>query len=449
MASLRNLTFLLAAVSFSWAKEKAPKKGTEAACDCSGEVTKLQDKIKALEKELSAKQGGKCSNVPYASFEIFERSLSTVSDFVSDGLESTKAQIPELSIGELSDTAWKTANQSFIAAQEMITKAAPVVSETAALAQAKAGEASVVASDIYATHLKPHVGEYVTVTADAYGTHLSPHVKTAQKMYDELVQPKITDASKVFQSSLGSAVEKGMAMTKDINMADGLGAALSTVKANSKEPLDVFWAKVSFLYEPKELKFMGKTFPFPYGYVDMAGFALQAFFVGFIAMYLSWKLVLKTIVWKILLKFFGRKLLVGTTTAMTKLSYKTTKLALKIVWFVIALVFKAFFFALRLVIACSMGFAIVTGADKGAQAGLQKSAKDFGITLEMRLAASLFLGMLFYCCCCCGKRKKVDKSKTGKSTATNGHTNGHAANGKGETNGKAKQVAKAQPKKKK
>lgn len=453
MVPIRNLVFLLTVASLGWAKEKAaPKKSTEEpkkcpACeDCSAatnEVKKLQEKIKALEEQLSAtkadaKQGG--DSTPYASFQILKRSVSTVSDFVNDGLESTKMQMPELSVGEVGSTAWNTANQSFIAIKTFISQAAPMVSSTAALAQSKAGEASLMASDIYTTHLKAHVGEYITVAVDAYGKHLSPHMAKASKMYDEHVQPAIDAGSKIVKGRFGSIIEKGMAFSQDINMAEGLGGAITKVKAHSKEPLDAVWKKMSFICEPKELKILNKTFSFPYGYIDMALAAMQAFVAGFIVSYLAWKLVLKTIVWKILLKFFGRKLLVGTTTAILKLCYKTTRLTQKITWFLIALLFKAVFFSLRLVIACCMGLGFIIGAEKGAQAGLQKSAKDFGITLEMRLAASLFLGMLFFCCCCCSKRKKVDKSK---ANIANGHAKG-AANG-AATNGK--QAPKAQPKK--
>lgn len=448
MAPLRNFGLVLLLASFGWAKEATSKKSKEGSKDCPAceDCSALQEKIKSLEvelakaKELSGKaKGDSTAGLPYASFQILEKSFSTVSELVNEGLGSTQIPMPDLSIGELSSTAWNKANKSYAQAKELITQAAPVVSSTAALAQQKAGEASAVASDIYATHLKDHVGEYVTVSVDVYGKHLSPHVTTAQKMYYESVYPHITEGSKVLSGSLSSILEQGMELSKDISVADGLGTAFTKVKASSQS-LDFALSKISFVFETKTLKFLGRTFSFPYGYIDIASAALQIFCVAFLVLYLTWKLFLKTLVWNILLKVIGRKILYGTVTTTLKLCYKITWLLQKILWSLISLALRAIFFAVKLLITCSMGLGLVTGADKAAQAGLQKSAKDFGVTLEMRLAASLAIGMLFYCCCCCGKRKKLDKvekSKKGAQAQANGHTNGHAKSS----------APKAQPKK--
>jgi hypothetical protein len=367
-------------------------------------VKGLQAKVEALEQENAAlkEQIRDFGEVPYFSTQVIVDSLGSVT-----GLAMNKGSFDNVDLTPVYSATSAT--------KEALSKASEQATAAASSSLAKATEALKVAAeraqDLHGKHASQHTEQYYKTAVETYTEHLEPHVATARKAYYDSVHPHVGAVPGKIYDGVGAAVEGGKKLPPIL--ADFMNTARTSVSEASKGPLGT---QLGFLVKPQAFTVMGRTFRFNHGFLDVALAAVQGLIAAYLAFKILGQLLLRTIVWRIGVQLLGKKVCLGLTSTLIKVSYKGTKIVLSLLFSLVLTVFALSLSFLFLFICGAVGIAILHAIE---------TSFTVGLTHRMRLLVGASVGSLFFLICrikCC-RRKKVEKKPEKATNGKNGKEN--------------------------
>lgn len=400
---------------------------------CDAKVASLEKALKAAKQENEKLQKSANdmrqkldkafiprSEVPYFSAEVLTHSVGALRHLVSLAAERSKATVPIpewASAEKLVGPTQAVANASLAAFQKAREHAGTAAIMALETGKRSASSATTVAQELYGKHAAPYAETYVTEGAKLYEAHVAPAVASGRKLYTEKVHPHLGRhvglAHEKLTVAAGAAYEHGKTLAPVVKEYAEVARLNAQAWLNSLQgPIfDKMWAVLEKITEPRSFSIAGRKFSFPWGFVDICLLAIQVFIFGFLGLVITWKLFLKTLLWKIGLKFLGRKMIIGVTYSVIKVSYRTTRLLASITVFLVRKTLRLAYLAVLLSFFCGLGLLTSLSASRGLAIASPGVAIDQGVLLIAGLCLGLLLFLCTWCsCCCCRKRRAKDKA---------------------------------------
>mmetsp|Transcript_83122 Transcript_83122/g.144419 ORF Transcript_83122/g.144419 Transcript_83122/m.144419 type:complete len:468 (-) Transcript_83122:133-1536(-) len=395
---------------------------------CDAKIASLEKSLKAIKEENQnlksqlEKANIPQSEIPYFSAEVLTHSVGALRHFSNLALARGKAAVPVpewVSMDKLVGPTQAVANASLAALMK-----AKDHGTTLALMGLETGKKSAVhvsnaAHDLYSKKAAPYAETYVNAGAELYTTHVGPAMTSGRKLYSEKVHPHLGRHVGLAQEKLtvaaGAAFEQSKTLVPLIQQYAEVARVNLQAQLNSlRGPiLDKLLSVLAKITEPRTFTIGGRKFSFPWGFLDICLLAVQAFVFSCVALVISWKFFLKTLLWKIGLKFLGRKMLIGVSYSVIKVSYRITRILVSLSVYLVKKVLRLVYLVVLLVAFCGMGLLLSLSAGKGAALAKPGLVIDVGLLLIAGLCLGVMLFLCTWCkCCCC--RKRAPKAKAAK-----------------------------------
>lgn len=412
--------------------------GKKEGDSCDAKIASLEKSLKAMKQDYEnlqksansmklelEKANTPQSEIPYFSAEVLTHSVGALRHFSNLALAHGKAAMPVpewVSMDKLVGPTQAVANASLVALQ-----AAKEHGSTIALMGLETGKKSAMlvtdaAQDLYSKKAAPYAETYVTAGTELYKTHVSPAMANGRKLYAEKVHPHLGRhvglASEKLTVAAGAAYEHGKTLVPLIQQYAEVARVNVQAQLNSLQgPIfDKLLNVIRKITEPQTFTIGGRKFSFPWGFLDIILLTVQVIVFSCVALVITWKFFLKTLLWKIGLKLLGRKMLIGVSYSVIKVSYRITRILVFLSYYLVRKVLQLVYLAVLCVACCGMGLFLSLSAGKGATL----AKPDLVIDAGALLIAGFCLGLMFFLCtwckcCCCRKRApKLKAAKDGK-----------------------------------
>lgn len=371
-------------------------------------TSKLKVELEAARAEIAAlKKSRKTVEVPYVSTKVI--------------LDSLGAVIGQGSLNLDLAPVYTAADASYGALQAASLQATEMASQGSAAAQRHLSTAAEMAQDLHGKHVSEHTKEYYDTAMKTYTTHLAPHVDTARKVYDQSGAAYVDMATAGIYAGIGAVSEGGKSLSPKLSELWQQGMKILSGASGGK-----LGDQFGVLTKPRTVEMFGRSRTFEHGIVDIILAALQGACVLYVAVRLLWKLFLKTLIWNIGLKFFGKTVCINLTAKLVKVSFRLTQIILRVLY---TLVFTVFGLVLTCIvlpigIGGGLGVGLLHLIEKNAAVGLS-TGQRLGLGAG---AGTLVWWLASYICCgrCCGRngKKKLAEARnnggTGKPASAKG-----------------------------
>lgn len=398
------------------------------ADSCDAKVASLEKALKAMKDDYANLQKSandmkaQQSEVPYFSAEVFTHSVGALRHFSNLAAAHGKAAVPVpewVSMDKLAGPAKAAANASlaaFTKGKSHATNFAFVALETGKKSASAATSAALEAGKKAA----PYAETYYAAGMELYEKHAKPAISKSRNLYAEKVHPHLGRhvglAHEKLTHAAGATMEKSKTLIPLVQQYAEVARVNVQAQMNSLQgPIfDKLLSIVTKVTEPRSFTIGGRKFSFPWGFLDIFLLTIQVLVFSFVALVIGWKFFLKTLLWKIGLKLLGRKMLIGVSYSVIKVSYRITRLLVSITLYSVRKFLRLVYLAVLLVLFCAIGLGAALSAARGAAIAKPDLVVDMGIVLAAGLCLGLLLFLCVWCQCCC--RKKATKAKAVKET---------------------------------
>jgi len=405
--------------------------------EASKEKSVLKQELDTLKAAMeaqaaaAAEAAASAKAVPYLDFESLTGLLGELHS-VSLGEISSEA-IPAASWLSANITEhWLTVTEQAMSTLDSIKEKAATLRATAAeAAQGAAEKATLVAQDLH-KQLEPHIGEHVKAGMEAYKEDLEPHVETAK----EVASAKLLEAQELLKRGSSTLLE-----SSTVAMGS-FGDNIQALRLQSSDILDQSFSmaseKLSWAMSPSAYQLGGKTIKFSRGLIDIVAAGAQILLLAYLLFIIVWRIFLRTLLWKLGLKFVGRNTF-KVATGSLRLAFSFVRLSFSIVWGLFLQAVGVVQSVTSLSIWTLIFLGIVYGIEVSVLLGMGVGK---GLKLRYRLLISGGLGLLVWFSFAVRRC-----SRKAKSSSSSPETNGKSTNGKAKAAAKTKAEAKKSTKK--